>query len=99
MSGRVTASGETTLSKLLLPPSKKVSALTKKNSPPRGKFFRERADSFSEGVDSIQKVALEQESKEEVKVCLKHVHTVEPQWLEHLWDRGNSFETWVVRAT
>ena len=25
--------------------------------------------------------------------------TVEPQWLEHLWDYGNSFETWVVRAT
>ena len=26
-------------------------------------------------------------------------NTVEPQWLEHLWDHGNSFETWVVRAT
>ena len=27
-------------------------------------------------------------------------YTVEPQWLEHLWDHdGNSFETWVVRAT
>ena len=25
--------------------------------------------------------------------------TVEPQWLEHLLDHGNSFETWVVRAT
>ena len=25
--------------------------------------------------------------------------TVEPQWLEHLWGHGNSFETWVVRAT
>ena len=25
--------------------------------------------------------------------------TVEPQWLEHLWDHGNVFETWVVRAT
>ena len=25
--------------------------------------------------------------------------TVEPQWLEHLWDQGNSFEAWVVRAT
>ena len=25
--------------------------------------------------------------------------TVEPQWLEHVWDHGNSFETWVVRAT
>ena len=24
---------------------------------------------------------------------------VEPQWLEHLWDHGNSFETLVVRAT
>ena len=24
--------------------------------------------------------------------------TVEPQWLEHLWGHGNSFETWVVRA-
>ena len=27
------------------------------------------------------------------------LYTVEPQWLEHLWDHGNSFETWVVRAT
>ena len=26
-------------------------------------------------------------------------NTVKPQWLEHLWDHGNSFETWVVRAT
>ena len=25
--------------------------------------------------------------------------TVELQWLEHLWDHGNLFETWVVRAT
>ena len=25
-------------------------------------------------------------------------NTVEPQWLEHLWDHGNSFETWVVSA-
>ena len=24
---------------------------------------------------------------------------VEPQWLQHLWDLGNLFETWVVRAT
>ena len=28
-----------------------------------------------------------------------NVHTVEPQWLEHLWDHGNLFETWVVQAT
>ena len=26
-------------------------------------------------------------------------NTVELQWLEHLWDHGNSFETWVVRTT
>ena len=26
-------------------------------------------------------------------------YTVELQWLEHLWDHGNLFETWVVRAT
>ena len=26
-------------------------------------------------------------------------NAVEPQWLEHLCDHGNSFETWVVRAT
>ena len=26
-------------------------------------------------------------------------YTVETQWLEHLWDHGNLFETWVVRAT
>ena len=24
-------------------------------------------------------------------------HTVEFQWLEHLWDDGNLFETWIVR--
>ena len=28
-----------------------------------------------------------------------NICTVEPQWLEHLWDHGNLFETWVVRAT
>ena len=28
----------------------------------------------------------------------RKLHTVEPQWLEHLWDHGNLFETWVVRA-
>ena len=27
------------------------------------------------------------------------LYTVEPQWLEHLWDHGYLFETWVVRAT
>ena len=25
--------------------------------------------------------------------------TVEPQWLEHLWDHGNLFEIRVVRVT
>ena len=25
--------------------------------------------------------------------------TIEPQWPVHIWDHGNSFETWVVRAT
>ena len=25
--------------------------------------------------------------------------TVELPWLEHLWDHGNLFEIWVVRAT
>ena len=25
-----------------------------------------------------------------------HLYTVKPQWLEHLWDHGNLFETWVV---
>ena len=25
--------------------------------------------------------------------------TVELQWLEHFWDHGNLFETWVVRTT
>ena len=33
----------------------------------------------------------------------KHVkyetHTVELQWLEHLWDHRKLLETWVVRAT
>ena len=32
--------------------------------------------------------------------CLTAVlSTVKPQWLEHLWDHRNLFETWVVRAT
>ena len=26
-------------------------------------------------------------------------HTVEPQWLEHLWDHRKLFETWVGRVT
>ena len=26
-------------------------------------------------------------------------YTVELQWLEHLWDRENLFEAWVIRAT
>ena len=38
------------------------------------------------------------------QVCIKfqfsRLHnTVEPQWFEHLWNHGNSFETWVIRAT
>ena len=28
----------------------------------------------------------------------KH-YTVELQWLEHLWDHGNLFETWLVQST
>ena len=27
------------------------------------------------------------------------INTVELQWLEHHWDHGHLFETWVVRAT
>ena len=27
------------------------------------------------------------------------LYTVESQWFEYLWDHGNLFETWVVRAT
>ena len=43
-----------------------------------------------------------------VVACPGHLHsnfcsdfrtTVEPQWLEPLWDHGNLFETWVVEAT
>ena len=26
-------------------------------------------------------------------------NTVEPQWLEHLWDQGNLFEILVVRVS
>ena len=29
---------------------------------------------------------------------LKHLYTVELQWLEHLWNDENMFETGVVRA-
>ena len=32
-------------------------------------------------------------------IALIPVSTVELQWLEHLWDHGNSFEAWIVRAT
>ena len=28
----------------------------------------------------------------------EYVDTVELQWLEHIWDHGNMFETGVVRA-
>ena len=27
------------------------------------------------------------------------ISLVELQWLEHVWDHGNLFETWVVRAS
>ena len=30
---------------------------------------------------------------------LRNPTTVKPQWLEHLWEYGNLFEKWVVRAT
>ena len=32
-------------------------------------------------------------------IHIHFVYTVEPKWLEDLWDHGNSFETWVVQAT
>ena len=32
------------------------------------------------------------------KGMLKNKYTVELQWLEHLWDHENMFETGVVRA-
>ena len=32
-------------------------------------------------------------------ISLGNYITVEPRWLEHLWDRGNLFEIWVVQAT
>ena len=28
----------------------------------------------------------------------KSENTVELQWLKHLWDQTNMFETWVIRA-
>ena len=31
-------------------------------------------------------------------VFLNIIFTVELQWLEHLWNHENMFETWVVRA-
>ena len=37
--------------------------------------------------------------KKHQKKKKKKKSTVEPQWLENLWDHGNSFDTWVVRAT
>ena len=32
------------------------------------------------------------------QICTFSVHTVEFQWLEHLWNQENMFETGVVRA-
>ena len=32
------------------------------------------------------------------EVYTKNKHTVELQWLEHLWDHENKFETGVVQA-
>ena len=32
-------------------------------------------------------------------VLRAEIFTVDLQWLEHVWDRGNVFEIWVVRAT
>ena len=46
----------------------------------------------------IKKIHRWQKSMHNYPAC-KKLNTVEPQWLEHLWDHGNSFETWVVRAT
>ena len=33
------------------------------------------------------------------KIFLYNQTKMEPQWLKHLWDSGNLFETWVVRTT
>ena len=36
------------------------------------------------------------------KICFGvkiYKHTVELHWLEHLWDHGNLFQIWIVRAT
>ena len=47
-----------------------------------------------------------QAPKPKISICIRLIKTawastyiVGPQWLEHLFDHGNSFETWVVRAT
>ena len=39
------------------------------------------------------------ESEDDKPVTKVIIATVELQWLEHLWDHGNLFEIWVVRAT
>ena len=31
--------------------------------------------------------------------CVTCTYAVELQWLEHFWDYGKLFETWVVRAS
>ena len=35
----------------------------------------------------------------DIQYTLFTLSTVEHQWLEHLWDHGNLFETWVVHVT
>ena len=38
-------------------------------------------------------------AKQQVLVRLHKPYTAELQWLEHLWDQENMFETGVVRAS
>ena len=60
-----------------------------------------RRANLSDVLSSSVRLCVYAESEKQFN-WLNHVfvqNTVELQWLEHLWDHGNSFETWVVRAT
>ena len=72
-----------------------------------GSVSRKHQDWFDENEEEIQGLLEEKHQKHKAYLSdassvsnkAAYSNTVEPQWLKHLWDHGNLFETWVVRAT
>ena len=67
----------------------------------RGIFFLSLVLTFTtfwvNSADDKLEISIPQKNR--IYIPCKLSITVKPQWLEHLWDHGNSFETWIVRAT